>query len=203
MFEPLEWFDTAEAAETLSFFPELTPTGAYRVASTLGGVEKLGMIPDTTLAIFEFGSAMGEGLITLDMFAKHAGGAVVTGSEVDPYTRRIARQVSDLLTSVVGVDENGHSSLEDADESFDIIIANMFGPSYYEDCTPSTFIPRALDALTKVGVIILNSDDMTMRNINVWAQHNLQPSQIEIVDTDTALAAEFKVSLPHTLITKA
>lgn len=202
LFEPPEWFDDDQAKEIISFFPELRLLSIYSVAGTLGGVEALGKIPEEVENVFEFGSGWGEGLVSLDMFARHKGGAVVTGSESDEDARIFSSQVADLLPSVQQVKTNGISALVEAEEQFDVVVANMFGPSYDNETLPSRFIPAALKALKSAGVIIINSDSATMGNINSWAQRNLAPEQVEAIDSEIYLPPGLKALQPHTVIKK-
>ncbi len=184
LFEPPEWFDEAQASEIASFYPELTLRDMYSVASALGVVETLDKFPEEVENIFEFGSGWGEGLVSLDMFARRRGSAVVTGSEVDEDVRVFSLQVTDLLPSVQNIRANGINALEEAEGQFDVVVAHMLGPSYYNDRLPSLFISTALTALKSSGVVIINSDFATMGHTNSWVERHLAHEQVEVVDLE-------------------
>ena len=200
-FEPPAWLDTDEVEEDISIFPELRALGIYGVAGTLGTVGRMGRLPKSISRLFEFGSSYGEGLVALDMLARTKDGAEVTGSEIEPDSLYIARQVANILPSVTGVEQNGIHALTANVRGFDVILANMFGPSYNDESAPAMFIPPALVALSEGGVIILNSDPKTMKNVGSWVQRNLRPGQAEAIDSDL-LPMGLRVATPHMIITK-
>ncbi|HEY5442217.1 MAG TPA: hypothetical protein VIJ68_01625 [Candidatus Saccharimonadales bacterium] len=200
MFEPPDWFNVEEAEEDLSFFSELTPLNLYRVAGSLGAIERLGKLPNDITSMFEFGSGYGEGLVALDMLARARGDAKVQGSESGEHPHYIASQISRmLLERVTDVSWDGFQSMHEGPESFDVILAHMFGPSYTSEEVPARFIPAAPGALKAEGVIIISSDEDTMGNVQTWAERNLPAGQAETID-DESLPSGF-MTQPHLVIT--
>lgn len=184
MFEPPEWFIVEEVDEDLSFFPELSRLNTFSIAGSLGSVERSGSIPEGVERIYEFGSGLGEGLIALDMFSRARTMGDVIGSEKTISDLHIALQVADLLERVIEVEQDGMSGLATRNEELDIVFAHMFGPSYHDEFLPSRFIPTALAALKEGGLIVMNSDQLTMDNVFSWVERNLPPSQTKVLDNE-------------------
>jgi hypothetical protein len=204
MYQPPEWFDRDEADEMLGFFGfELgtSPMEIYQAAGALGVAERAGMIPDKELNIVEFGSGLGHGLIALNMLAKARGvKSTVTGSERTPSDWNVARQVSEYLDRVQGVETDGITALRSQDSNVDLVLANMFGPSYHDERRPAEFIPVALGAISPAGAVVINSDADTMGNVVSWARRELAESQVTVIKSEL-LPSGFMVT-PHVILTK-
>lgn len=204
MYQPPEWFDHTEARQVHDWYPELrSMLTTYAVAGAIAVAERQELIPDTDLSIIEFGSGLGEGLVSLNMLAESRGGnSSVLGTERNDQDCRVANQVADILGRVSKVEEDGISELELREDQSDIVLAHMFGPIY--DGQSEEFLARfmtaAIGSISQYGVVIINSDPETMDNVEMWAQANLETNYFKAV-RPSELPVGF-TSMPHLLITK-
>jgi hypothetical protein len=202
IYQPPEWFDHEAAAEAVGSMPDLVRPGIYSVAGTLAVVEKLGLMPAAAGDVYEFGSGMGEGLVTLNMFARAAGDTSVRGSEHSSRAYHYAKQVAQtLLPNVASIDIDGLSGLKNRPKSFSLVVAHMFGPSYYNEELPSRFVPAALGALCEGGVIIINSDAHTMFQVSKWTEKNLPAGSFDEIN-EHKLPRVFGKAQPFVVIRK-
>ena len=164
----------------------LTPQLYTRAAATLALAQELVPFPSGTLRLFDFGSCWGDSLAALaDEAARRADGSFVVGSEVDTHRHAIAQQVAGSLFDVVAVVGDGLAHLEQQQGTYDVITALMFGPSH-DGKLADRFLPAALGALRKGGIIVINSDLLTMRTV----RGRIDAMQNEVAEVCVATPAQ-------------
>jgi len=173
MHQAPEWFDREFADSICGLFPVLIPGRIYAYAGLLATADRAGRLPRRLTSVFEFGSGYGEGLISLNMFANVQESIRITGSEIVPSDRRSATEVSWLLPHVSSVEVDGIDVLRQSPQSYDLIVANMFGNGDNEQDLHKSFLPVALNALRESGVIVMNSDPKTIENVLDWSGNNV------------------------------
>ena len=199
MFQPPEWFDADQPQFMLDMYPELeSKMRIYEMAGSLGVLESLGVLPEKVTDVFEFGSGVGEGLVALDMFADPRG-AAVTGSEVTS-ERYKAAKVAEILFNVGDVVGNGNIHMESNPESFDLVVAQMFGSLNFEGKLTKDFISASMIALRVGGIAMVSSDVTTMRHFETIAIGTLQPAQFEVIDPSVLPSG--LTHLPHIVLKK-
>ena len=144
---------------------------AFSIASTVAVSTSLEKAPQNVERIFEFGSGNGEGLIVLSQFAKTVGACVVGSERYEVGTEKL-QDISKHLANVDRVDKDGFKTLKSG-EKFDLILANMFGPTYwFPEEFGKEFLLGAYQVLNVGGIAVINSDMLTMEQVVLLARKN-------------------------------
>lgn len=202
-----EWFDEQEAAKQLEYRPRFNPKSLYRVAGSLGLAQAWGNLPADITTVFEFGSGNGEGLLALSMMLSDQLAVKIVGSDLHP---GIARQNAYSIRNVKTVHTDGIAALETPYPGYDLVVANMFGPTHLKtDSKPSVdptliprFLPLAFQRLNPDGVIAVNSCRWTMDYLQGWLGANLDPSLVSEVHVNDLPKGFSEVPTPHMFIKK-
>lgn len=159
----------------------LQPTLYARAAATLACAQVVTEFPEGRLSMFDFGSCWGESLAALaDVAINRGDGSTVVGSEIDPERRQIATEATKNLVGIEQIVGDGIEHLEANQGAYDIVSALMFGPSH-NGTLAERFLPAALKALRVGGLIVINSDLLTIRAVS---------DKVELLDRVKALRIE-------------
>lgn len=147
---------------------ELSRICVYKAASLIDPT--LSLLRDAPTQLFEFGSGYGEGILALDMFAKRfISKPKVVGSEIITARAACARTLTSMCKTLKKIAGDGIAVLEDKPNTFDLVVANMFGHFNVEESFARKFLSVAGLAIKEGGVIAMSSDSFTMNTVTTIA----------------------------------